>query len=108
MMSRSTGRILTQDAHLSQSIADILTTPIGSRVMRRDYGSDLPRLVDAPMNGEKMVDIFAATAEALEKWEPRFILRRVEVPTALFGAIEIVVTGDVAGLSASYTAQVIA
>ncbi|MBM7063155.1 hypothetical protein JQX08_20755 [Pseudomonas sp. UL073] len=38
-MSAKTGRTLTSSAHLSQSIADILTTTIGSRVMRREYGT---------------------------------------------------------------------
>lgn len=34
-MNRSTGAALATSAHISQSIGDILTTPIGSRVMRR-------------------------------------------------------------------------
>jgi phage baseplate assembly protein W len=38
-MNRNTGRKLSGVDHLRQSIVDILTTPIGSRVMRRDYGS---------------------------------------------------------------------
>jgi len=36
-----TGRSLAGLGHLNQSIRDILTTPIGSRVMRRQYGSRL-------------------------------------------------------------------
>ena len=44
-MARTSGAILTGDAHLAQSVADILTTPIGSRVMRREYGSLLFELV---------------------------------------------------------------
>lgn len=37
-MSRHTGAALDGADHLAQSVADILGTPIGSRVMRRDYG----------------------------------------------------------------------
>ncbi len=48
-MNAATGRNLTGLDHLHQSIADILSTPIGTRVMRRDYGSRLPELIDAPM-----------------------------------------------------------
>ena len=44
------GRSLTGLDHLKQSIADILNTPIGSRVMRRDYGSKLFSLIDAPLH----------------------------------------------------------
>ena len=36
MMNRATGRRTTAADHLRQSVADIITTPIGSRVMRRD------------------------------------------------------------------------
>jgi hypothetical protein len=60
--SATTGKPLSGIQHLRQSINDILTTPIGSRVIRRDYGSDLPTLVDAPMNLSTLTRIYAATA----------------------------------------------
>ena len=44
-MDRETGKSLSGIEHLRQSIRDILTTPIGSRVMRRDYGSRLFELL---------------------------------------------------------------
>ena len=88
-MSRHSGGAIGFDAHLAQSIEDILTTPIGSRVMRRDYGSRLPRLIDAPLNGETRIEIFAATAEALARWEPRLRLIRVSVDQAAAGAMQI-------------------
>lgn len=84
-LSRDTALALSGDAHLAQSIADILFTPLGSRVMRRDYGSALPALIDAPVNGETVVDLFAAVAEALDRWEPRITLRRVEIADATAG-----------------------
>ncbi|SPX13597.1 Baseplate assembly protein W [Escherichia coli] len=34
--------------HLKQSVRDILTTPLASRVMRREYGSLVPDLIDEP------------------------------------------------------------
>ncbi|MCP3965628.1 MAG: phage baseplate protein, partial [Lentisphaerae bacterium] len=73
-IDKTTGRYLSGLDHLKQSITDILTTPIGSRVMRREYGSRLPRLVDAPLNSSTLVDLYSATAEALQRWEPRFKL----------------------------------
>lgn len=80
--------------HLRQSIRDILTTPIGTRVMRRDYGSRLYRLVDAPLNRATLVDIYAATVEALAKWEPRIRVKRVKARTGSAGAVEIDLVGD--------------
>ena len=94
-LDQNTGQLMSPDAHLAQSISDILSTPIGSRLMRRDYGSDLPRLIDAPMNGETMVDLFQATAEAIDRWEPRFVLQRVEINKAEAGFVDMSLSGDV-------------
>lgn len=76
-MDARTGKALSGDAHLAQSIADILSTPIGTRIMRRPYGSRLPDLIDAPANAATRVQLYAATATALMRWEPRITLKRV-------------------------------
>ena len=107
-LSSTTARLLPEDQHLAQSINDILATPTGSRVMRREYGSDLPRLIDAPQNGETLVDLFAATAEAIDRWEPRFVLRRVEVAAAQAGKLSLTLTGEVLGLETVLAAEVVA
>ncbi|MGV6473532.1 GPW/gp25 family protein [Azotobacter vinelandii] len=78
-MSRTTGQTIGDLEHLRQSIADILGTPIGSRVMRRDYGSLLPELIDQPLNGATVTRLYAATATALIRWEPRVRLARVQL-----------------------------
>ena len=81
-LNAESGRPLAGIAHLRQSIRDILTTPIGTRVMRRDYGSRLFRLVDAPMRPGLYAQLYAAAAEALRRWEPRLRLLRVQVTAA--------------------------
>lgn len=88
----TTGRALSGVEHLRQSVRDILTTPVGSRVMRRDYGSQLPMLVDAPLNRSTLTDIYAATADALARWEPRLRVMsvRASIPAAGQLAIDIV------------------
>ena len=92
-MNAETGRALEGIDHLRQSIRDILTTPIGSRVMRREYGSNLFRLVDAPLSRGLLTDIYAATAEALDRWEPRFRLRRVQARQAGEGHVSLDLEG---------------
>lgn len=94
---RTTGKPLGGEAHLAQSIRDILTTPVGSRVMRRDYGSDIPDLMDAPLNGATIVDFYAAVAKALDRWEPRVKLTRIVLIEAVEGAIEVELQGDYVG-----------
>lgn len=88
-MDASIGAPLVGLAHLRQSIRDILTTRIGTRVARRDYGSELPALVDAPMNPALAVDLYAATAKALARWEPRIRLRRVAIASAEPGRVAL-------------------
>lgn len=84
--------------HLRQSVRDILATPLNSRVMRRDYGSALHDLVDGNLDGLTLAKIYAATADALARWEPRLRVTRVELaglPASLEqGRIEITVHGD--------------
>ena len=92
-MNALNGRSLTGLEHLKQSIADILNTPIGSRVMRRDYGSKLFSLIDAPLNRGTLVDIYAATAEALMKWEARLVVSAVDITSAQLGQITLKITG---------------
>ena len=76
-MNRDTGRWLTGWPHVVQSMADILSTPAMTRVMRRAYGSNAPKLVDAPMNTSSLLGVYVALATALAKWEPRYELRNV-------------------------------
>lgn len=84
-MDRNTGKPLDGLDHLRQSIADILTTPIGSRVMRRDYGSLLPELIDQPQNTATPLRLYAATCSALMRWEPRLRLSRISLQGNIAG-----------------------
>ena len=107
-LDRHTGALLAPDAHLAQSIHDILSTRIGSRVMRRGYGSALPDIIDQPINGETLIDVYQATAEALDLWEPRLKLTRVEIVSAAAGAVDLRLYGDVDHRAIVIDAQVAA
>lgn len=90
----NTGKRLGGIDHLRQSIRDILTTPLGSRVMRRDYGSRLFQLLDAPMSRATLLEMYAATAEALARWEPRFRLEQVRASSAEPGRVVLDLSGQ--------------
>lgn len=100
-MNAATGKAIDGAAHLRQSIADILSTPIGTRVARRDYGSLLFELIDQPMAGAGRLRLYAAVAIALMRWETRLKLTRVGIERGEgAGAYTITVEGrrtDVAG-----------
>ncbi|EIZ77777.1 phage-related baseplate protein [Novosphingobium sp. Rr 2-17] len=76
-MSRTTGAVLDGVDHIAQSVRDILGTRKGSRPGRREYGSDVPDLLDQPLNGKTVLKIYAATALALSRWEDRIRVKRV-------------------------------
>lgn len=78
--------------HVVQSIRDILATPLGSRVLRRDYGSTIPGLLDRPMNEITLLDFVVGVAAALDRWEPRVKVEHVrfaEVSSAGRAALDI-------------------
>lgn len=97
-----TGRPLSGWPHVAQSISKCVTTELGTRVMRRDFGADIKDLQDAPLNEETIVDWIMAVAEALEPrqvgnsiyGEPRFRLMTVRPAHAdEAGRLEIVIAG---------------
>ena len=93
-MNRFTGKPLQGREHILQSIHDILTTKVGTRVMLREYGGDLPSLVDKPLNDLLDIELQAATAVALERWEPRFKLEAVTIQKrSAEGRVTIAVEG---------------
>jgi phage baseplate assembly protein W len=66
-MNRETGGALADLDHIRQSVRDILLTPLGSRVMRRQYGSLLSALIDQPHNEALRLQIMSACYMALQR-----------------------------------------
>ena len=77
--SNATAIAPVDDDYIRLSVADILATPVGSRVMRRDYGSYIPELIDQPMNDVTRLRILGATAMALMRWHRRSRLKSVQL-----------------------------
>lgn len=93
-INAETGRPLGGWDHVVQSIRVILTTAIGTRVMRREFGSELMSLIDAPMEERVILAVYVATANALARWEPRFQLNGVSVlETSGTGLLRLALTG---------------
>jgi phage baseplate assembly protein W len=72
--NRDAGAVLQDFDHVRQSIGIIMSTPIGSRVMRREFGSELFDLIDRPMTDRVILAIYAAAVTAIARWEPRYAL----------------------------------
>lgn len=105
-MDRRTGQPLAGIAHLRQSIEDILSTPLGSRRMRPEYGSQLRRYVDLPVNEGWKSAVQAEVARALGRWEPRLQLERVKVIALIGGQVSMSLRGRYLGADAMLEVQV--
>lgn len=93
-INRRTGRIVSDWAHVCQSIGDLLSTPYLTRVMRREYGSAVPDVIDKPLTNASLLEFYVAAAEALDRWEPRFSLDKIELVSATRGGrIELALEG---------------
>ncbi|WP_063503947.1 GPW/gp25 family protein [Wohlfahrtiimonas chitiniclastica] len=95
-MNRITGHEIPMNQHIQQSIIDIITTRIGSRVMRREYGSLLPELIDRPANDENMMQLMSATVIALSIWEPRITATFVNfTPVSNAGLVDLEIAATI-------------
>ena len=92
-MNAQTGKALSGIEHLKQSVYDILSTPVGSRVMRRSYGSRLMYLLDGPMNEMLIAEIQMSVVEALNNYEPRIKISRVIVNGSETGQVNLTIEG---------------
>ncbi|QJT79575.1 GPW/gp25 family protein [Kosakonia sp. MUSA4] len=84
---------LTDADHVWQSVSDILRTPIGSRLMRRNYGSLVQDLIDNPQNNVTRMQLMSAIVIALATWEPRIALSTVDVAFSASGAVTANMSG---------------
>ncbi|VFR39626.1 Phage baseplate assembly protein [plant metagenome] len=101
-MDAATGRRLSDVDHLSQSVGKVLGTAIGTRLRRRAFGARAADLIDAPLNGVAILQLYTAAATALMRWEPRVKVRRVvlDIDSARAGRATLYVYGErIAGLS---------
>lgn len=92
-MSRNDGQVIADTDHLRQSVRDILLTPQGSRLARREYGSLLSALIDQPQNPALRLQIMSAVYVALNRWEPRLTLDSITINGNFDGSMVVELTG---------------
>jgi len=93
-MSRNSGQTMTDTDHLRQSVRDILLTPQGSRLARREYGSLLSALIDQPQNPALRLQIMSAVYVALNRWEPRLTLDSITISGNVDGSMVVELSGQ--------------
>jgi len=89
---------VTETDHLVKSIKDILTTPVGSRVMRRSYGCNLFKYVGYPISPLIIAKLQTIISDALTTYETRvkfdkILVDAASVNTIQFGHITLSIEG---------------
>lgn len=94
-LNAATGGVLEGWPHVVQSLQDIFTTRFGSRIMREWYGSFVPNLLGRNISPNEVTQWFAAVTSAIEQWEPRYRVTRIQVvEVTRSGALHFFLEGE--------------
>jgi phage baseplate assembly protein W len=92
-IDRKTGEYVQGWDRIKQSIEVILTTRIGTRLMRRWWGSNFLDMQDKPGNEEVIVSGLMAAIAAINTYEPEFKVTKASIDEMNSNG-EIVITLD--------------
>lgn len=80
---------VADDEAIRQSLLLLISTRPGERVMRPEYGCDLARLVFSPIDDTTAGLAIHFVRQAVERWEPRVEVLRVDAGRAAAPPIEL-------------------
>lgn len=93
-MSREDGSPITDETiYLKQSIYDLINTTVGSRVMRRNYGTNIMDFIDAPINELMLIRIQAYLASIILFQEKNILLKKLYIQQKL-ATLSIIIEGN--------------
>lgn len=78
-IDRHTGQVADNLASALQAVETILSTRIGSRVMRREFGGGIIELLGRLVRPSLFAAFQQLVATSIDLWEPRFLVRRMSV-----------------------------
>lgn len=97
MMNAKTGKWMSLHDHIVQCVIAILSTLIGTRLLRRQFGSFMPEFIDSATSELKLAQLRASIVLALVKWEKRLIIKRVNFEVTegrVFIKIQSLINGE--------------
>jgi uncharacterized protein len=80
------------DTNVEQSLHILLMTQLGERVMRSDYGTQLPRLVFSPGSTQFLRLLERTVRDAIVNWEPRVDVTQVTAEADPVDQFKVVVS----------------
>lgn len=93
--------LVDNEKAIKNSIYNILTTPLGSRYRRPDYGSRLWEFIQEPSDPTTAFQLETYLVQSIERWEPRVQLIRdqTKVTPMPLGGFDIQITFTVPKLN---------
>ena len=85
---------VTDDEAVRQSLLMLISTRPGERVMRPEYGCDLHRLVFSPNDDTTAGLAIHFVRQAVERWEPRVEILRVDANRDPYEATRLAIVLD--------------
>ena len=92
-MNNTSGKVITDIDHLRQSVRDILLTPQGSRIARREYGSPAVGTDEISHKIRHYACRSCRQCMALSRWEPRLTLDSITINSNFDGSMVVELTG---------------
>ncbi|MEX3629049.1 MAG: GPW/gp25 family protein [Burkholderia sp.] len=102
LLADALGMVVTDVDDIAQCIDIILHTPLGADPLRPDFGGDVDRYLDYPINMARP-HIAREIRTALSRWEPRLNLVQVAVNPSDVAKLDVGIAWQIA---AAYTKDV--
>jgi phage baseplate assembly protein W len=80
-LNRDTGGSIAGWDHVLQSLEVIFSTRFHERVMRQWFGSLISHMLGENITERNLLKFFYSVALAIELWEPRFRLVKIDIKT---------------------------
>jgi len=96
--------MVRDEEDIRQSLAILLSTTVGERIMEPRYGCDLDHLLFEPLNTTTKTYVAGLVEHAILLYEPRIDLERLTIDTgaAEEGRVDIVIEYTVRGTNSRY------
>lgn len=78
-INADTGAAIYGWDHVVQCLRDMFRTRFGERLMREWYGSFVPAALGRNITREEVFPVIAAITSAIEQWEPRYRIVKVDL-----------------------------
>lgn len=96
-MSSVTGKSIGGLEYLKQRLMDVINTPLGSLVGRRDFGSRVYEVIDRNVDSSFQMDLYIRLAEAINNPQnglDDFTLKEMSLVNSSSSNVEIIIIGE--------------